>query len=70
MVKKQHISSWTAMKNIQTQSEAFMNLKLHTNVVEAIYAFYKGDPIRISNRVLDLDPGTGSQKIFRKKRKK
>jgi hypothetical protein len=30
------------MKDIQTQSEAFMYLKFHTNIVEAMFAFYKG----------------------------
>jgi len=30
------------MKDIQTQSEAFMYLKFQTNFVEVIFAFYKG----------------------------
>jgi hypothetical protein len=59
------------MKDIQTQSEAFINLKFHTNVVKAIFAFYnEGILFGSVTRVLDTDPGTGRQKLPEKREEK
>jgi hypothetical protein len=68
MVKKQHISFWTSMKDIQTQSEACMNLKFHANVVEAI--FYKGGSYPDQQPVFWIWIEAQAGKIFRMKRKK